>query len=750
MFSAIRRFIFKNLYVINAFFLLTASIFLAVALLTYNYSDPSFNRVTYAEISNWAGYNGAYIADPMLQLFGFGALFLVVIPMGWALLLLYDGEIKFFILRIMCFPLSVLSLATFLSFIPVNEGWLFKSYGGVLGISIKDILCSFIDARITFFLAAISSLILFYFSFALSTQRWLMFLSACKIIVTKIQSIFSFIIKPISRMLGINKDNDLNDFDDDYIEEEKSTPKLEPRKSIKKEVKLKQLNIPLPKDSGIGYKLPASDLLNPVQCRKAKREQNSSYIKSSIEELSTVLGDFGVNGEIRGAYPGPVVTLFELEPAAGTKSSRVIGLSDDISRSMRAESARIAVIPGRNALGIEIPNKIRETVYFREVIESKEFNDGTQKLPLVLGKDIAGNTQVADLAKMPHLLIAGTTGSGKSVAINTMILSILYKLTPEQCKLILIDPKMLELSVYEDIPHLLTPVVTEPGKAIVALKWVVREMENRYRLMSNLSVRNIDGFNEKIELAIQKNETLDRLVQTGFDRENGKPVFERVPIAKEKLPYIIVVVDEMADLMLVAGKDIETSIQRLSQMARAAGIHIIMATQRPSVDVVTGIIKANFPTRVAFQVSSKIDSRTILGEQGAEQLLGMGDMLYMAGGGRISRVHGAFVSDAEVEKVVNYLRLQGSPNYIENILVDTESSDNSAFAVSEMGNEDDDIYCQAVAIVTQDRKASTSYIQRKLRIGYNKAASIIERMENEGIVGSANHVGKREILVPEN
>jgi S-DNA-T family DNA segregation ATPase FtsK/SpoIIIE len=468
--------------------------------------------------------------------------------------------------------------------------------------------------------------------------------------------------------------------------------------------------------------------------------------------LEGVLDDFNVRGEIVQACPGPVVTLYELEPAPGTKSSRVISLADDIARSMSAISARVAVIPGKNAIGIELPNAKRETVFLRELLASQDFESSKHKLALGLGKTIGGEPVIVDLARMPHLLVAGTTGSGKSVAINTMILSLLYRLKPEQCRLIMVDPKMLELSVYDGIPHLLTPVVTDPKKAVVALKWAVREMEERYKKMSKLSVRNIDGFNARVVEAKAAGEVITRTVQTGFDKHSGEAVYEEEVMDLEPLPYIVVIVDEMADLMMVAGKEIEGTIQRLAQMARAAGIHVVLATQRPSVDVITGTIKANFPTRISFQVTSKIDSRTILGEMGAEQLLGQGDMLYMAGGGRITRVHGPFVSDAEVEKVVAHLKTQGRPQYLDAVTSEEEEAaegeDGAVFDKTGMGSaESDDPYEQAVAVVLRDKKASTSYIQRRLQIGYNRAASIMERMENEGIVGPANHAGKREILV---
>jgi S-DNA-T family DNA segregation ATPase FtsK/SpoIIIE len=480
---------------------------------------------------------------------------------------------------------------------------------------------------------------------------------------------------------------------------------------------------------------------------------STDALEQNATLLEGVLEDFGVRGEITQVRPGPVVTLYELEPAPGTKSSRVISLADDIARSMSAISARVAVIPGKNAIGIELPNAKRETVYLRELLASQDFESSKHKLALGLGKTIGGEPVIVDLARMPHLLVAGTTGSGKSVAINTMILSLLYRLKPEQCRLIMVDPKMLELSVYDGIPHLLTPVVTDPKKAVVALKWAVREMEERYKKMSKLSVRNIDGFNARVVEAQAAGEVITRTVQTGFDRHSGEAIYEEEVMDLAPLPYIVVIVDEMADLMMVAGKEIEGTIQRLAQMARAAGIHVVLATQRPSVDVITGTIKANFPTRISFQVTSKIDSRTILGEMGAEQLLGQGDMLYMAGGGRITRVHGPFVSDAEVEKVVAHLKTQGRPQYLDAVTSEEEEEggegedgavfDKGALAAA----ESEDPYDQAVAVVLRDRKASTSYIQRRLQIGYNRAASIMERMENEGIVGPANHAGKREILV---
>ena len=507
-----------------------------------------------------------------------------------------------------------------------------------------------------------------------------------------------------------------------------------------------------PRRTGNGYTLPSLNFLT-AQRASERTTLSKDIIDANAVALESVLGDFGVRGEIINAHPGPVVTLYELEPAPGIKSSRVIGLADDIARSMSAVSARVAVVSGRNAIGIELPNPTREKVYLRELLSTKDYNENTSKLPLCLGKTIGGESVIVDLARMPHLLIAGTTGSGKSVAINTMILSLVYRLSPQQCRLIMVDPKMLELSVYDGIPHLLTPVVTDPKKAVVALKWAVREMEGRYKKMSKLGVRNIDSYNARVAEAKAKGETLTRTVHTGYDKESGEAIYEKEELELEPLPFVVVIVDEMADLMMVAGKDIEGAIQRLAQMARAAGIHVILATQRPSVDVITGTIKANFPTRISFQVTSKIDSRTILGEQGAEQLLGQGDMLYMAGGGRISRVHGPFVSDDEVEKVVRHLKSQGAPEYLEEVTAGDleDGEDGAVFDATDMGmDEGGDLYSQAVAVVKRDRKASTSYIQRRLQIGYNRAASLMERMEQEGIIGQANHAGKREILIPEN
>jgi DNA segregation ATPase FtsK/SpoIIIE, S-DNA-T family len=496
-----------------------------------------------------------------------------------------------------------------------------------------------------------------------------------------------------------------------------------------------------------GWRFPPLSLLNPPP-QPSQAGPTRDALEGNARLLIKVLADYGVKGTIVDFRPGPVVTLYELEPEPGIRSARVIGLADDIARSLCVTAVRIATVPGRNVIGIEVPNAKRDTVYLSEILSSEEVRKNAGRLPIALGKNIGGQAIVSDLARMPHLMIAGTTGSGKSVGVNAMILSLLYRLSPDQCRLILIDPKMLELSIYDGIPHLMAPVVTEPAKAVTALKWVVREMERRYRAMSQLSVRNIGGYNERVEDARRKGEVVTRRVQTGFDSETGRPTFEEQPLALEPLPFIVVVVDEMADLMMVAGKEIEAAVQRLAQMARAAGIHVIMATQRPSVDVITGTIKANFPTRISFQVISKFDSRTILGEQGAEQLLGMGDMLFMQGGGRITRVHGPFVSDEEVERVVAFLREQGDPVYLDEVTEPVDKDEESLLSgIAGANDGEKGLFDQAVDLVAREGKATTSFIQRHLNIGYNRAAKLIEQMEKEGMVGPANHVGRREILL---
>ena len=736
--------------IVKSFLSLSLAMFLGVSLLSYNESDPSFNRSTNIDPENLTGALGAYIADPLLQLFGLASIIIVLIPLCWSFVFLHYGKVSFWFARILLSLFTLCLASSLLSEIDYSS-YYFSNPGGAIGILLQAKLTSYTAEFILheFTLKIIAILILLtslYFCLALQASVWASMLRSTLEQLTNCLEFLSSLRRYLAQKFQRNY------LEEDFRPEPKvrlapivTQVKAQPQISIPNKIVPKAKEIYEPIANNEGFVLPSTNLLKEFPVNKDNLQQNSAVIKKHTEELHQVLSDFGVMGDIAGASSGPVVTLYEFEPAAGTKSSRIIGLSDDISRSMRSTSARIAVIPGRNAIGIELPNKQRETVYLKELLESSEYRDKNYDLPIILGKDISGNVVVADLARMPHLLVAGTTGSGKSVAINTMILSLVYALTPDQCKFIMVDPKMLELSVYDGIPHLLTSVVTEPGKAVVALKWVVKEMENRYRLMSNLSVRNIHNYNDRIKEAISNGEIIQRNVQTGFDAETGQPKIEQVPLEMKILPFIVVIVDEMADLMLVAGKDIEISIQRLAQMARAAGIHIIMATQRPSVDVITGVIKANFPTRISFQVTSKIDSRTILGEQGAEQLLGKGDMLYMAGGSKITRIHGPFIADNEVEKIVSYLKSQGQADYLNDVTSDDGGYTNNSGG-SALNAESDELYKQALEIVQHEGKASTSFIQRCLKIGYNRAANIMEQMEKEGLVSKPNHVGKREIL----
>ncbi|HEU4660294.1 MAG TPA: DNA translocase FtsK 4TM domain-containing protein [Pseudolabrys sp.] len=783
--------------------LLATALLGAVALATWSVQDPSLSHATHAPIHNLLGFPGAIFADLLMQLFGLAAVMLLApaAVFGWRLLS-HRPPIERW--RAPVWVLAILLAAALASCLPRTAHWpLPTGLGGVVGdallyaygfitrtpvagvtslttglvLGFAFLIATIIAARIPFPQRALErkkmhaaeaedvegeeeeeedeeeadeaggsvSLGMVTHALLSAKARIGRFIRgvptrdrtvAQKMAASgRVEPRFDGAIKQAPPVVAPRFDDE----EDDAEQEEEVAPR---RRSAK----------PAARRSSGGYVLPSLGLLAAPRASD-RTTLSSEEIQNNATALESVLSDFGVRGEIINARPGPVVTLYELEPAPGIKSSRVIGLADDIARSMSAVSARVAVVSGRNAIGIELPNPTREKVYLRELLDDEDYNSTTAKLALCLGKTIGGESVIVDLARMPHLLIAGTTGSGKSVAINTMILSLVYRLRPDQCRLIMVDPKMLELSVYDGIPHLLTPVVTDPKKAVVALKWAVREMEERYKRMSKLGVRNVDGYNARLAEAKAKGETLTRTVHTGYDKETGEAIYEKEELELEPLPYIVVIVDEMADLMMVAGKDIEGAIQRLAQMARAAGIHVILATQRPSVDVITGTIKANFPTRISFQVTSKIDSRTILGEQGAEQLLGQGDMLYMAGGGRIRRVHGPFVSDDEVEKVVRHLKSQGVPQYLEEVTAggDEEGDDGAVFDATGMGlAEGGDLYQQAVAIVKRDRKASTSYIQRRLQIGYNRAATIMERMEEEGIVGQPNHAGKREILIPEN
>jgi DNA segregation ATPase FtsK/SpoIIIE, S-DNA-T family len=735
--------------------LLILAVLLTVALGSYSQNDPSFNLSTVNEPANLLSYFGSYLSDVLYQLIGVASFFVPITFVVWAYLIYKNGFLSYKALKIISLVVAIACICIVLSNIKINT--LPADGGGVLGIYLLNIAIKHLEEFEQLILPITFLLSIFFLVLTLGIQftAYIKFTSYIRNFFVKMVSyikIPKFDVNnfnsnvnqssggaraevKIARAPIIAESN--NDFD-----MRSASPTVENKiQVIKKESVARNIS-GAEQEAAI---LPSVDLLDEANDQHIKL-QSSSELEEKARELLVVLGDFGVKGKVVEIRQGPVVTMYEFEPAAGTKSSRVIGLSDDIARSLSAHSTRIAVIPGRNALGIELPNEQRMFFRLKELVETEEFQDQNTLLPIILGKDLGGRPLIADLAKMPHLLVAGTTGSGKSVAINAMIMSLLYRYTPAECRMIMIDPKMLELSSYDNIPHLMTPVVTEPGKAVVALKWAVKEMENRYRLMSHLGVRSIANFNTKILEAIKDGKVLERRVQTGFDPETGKPVFESVPIDMQKMPFIVVIVDEMADLMLVAGKDIETSIQRLAQMARAAGIHIIMATQRPSVDVITGVIKANFPSRISFKVTSKIDSRTILGEQGSEQLLGMGDMLYMGNSARILRVHGPFVDDKEVERVTSFLRTTGVPEYVSAV---TESDED--FSADELDESDnnDNIYKQALNIVRNERKTSISYIQRSLRIGYNRAANIIEEMEKNGILSAPNHSGKREVLLPE-
>lgn len=724
--------------------LIVLSIWLALVIISYNPADPSFNNATKISAKNWMGSAGAYIADPIMQAFGYAFTLAIVMMLWRGIGVLTEKKARYIVLRLAVIILLLPGVAVF--FTLLDKGQQAPSCGGYLGVFLLQELTGFSRKVLVISSMGITA-IAYVTAMGLTVKQWLKTLI---FVVNQLKNsalVFGWILRSLYVLIkrAIPREGGGSASIEKLEMPAMPQPVIEVASRVRPEYKKPMVQSTLNLDLN-EFMLPPTTLLREATIISRKSFINEGALNQNSKLLQQVLQDFGVNGNIVKIHPGPVVTLYELEPSAGTKSSRVVGLSDDIARSMSAVSARIAVMPGKNALGIELPNAHRETVYLRELLETEQYKKYDGQLPLVLGKNISGEPVIADLAKMPHLLVAGTTGSGKSVAINTMILSLLYKYSPKQCQLIMIDPKMLELSVYEGIPHLLAPVVTEAKKAVAALKWVVKEMENRYRAMSALGVRNIQGYNKAIEEAKHKGDKLTKKIQTGFDRETGQPIFETVALPSESLPNIVVIVDEMADLMIVAGKDIESSIQRLAQMARAAGIHIIMATQRPSVDVITGVIKANFPTRISFQVTSKIDSRTILGEQGAEQLLGMGDMLYMAGGGRIERVHGPFVGDKEVEEVVQFLKAHGGePIYRQDITVDDDEE--SGTYDSNIEATGDNLYDQAVAIVLRDRRPTTSYIQRCLKIGYNKAATLIEQMEKKGVVSAPNSLGKREVLI---
>ncbi|GHF15387.1 hypothetical protein GCM10017044_06920 [Kordiimonas sediminis] len=760
-----------------------------LALVSYDPMDPSVNSLREGTTNNWLGSVGANVSDVLMQTLALAAYLLPLPVLVWGYKLSRLRWLPYFWVNLACIPISLILIAIALSALPLDPSFYNQEgYGGALG----QVLYGYINglfAAIVVPYGVYTGLFLFLglpayaVSFALNREEWAAIsaaLTAATLFVldsikrfflalwTGLVATLRFLVGIVSgrkRHTAVYDDyDDEEDYEDDApvrrepvfgaapekvaeVKEKRVRAKVKPSRG-KREAVEAQTTLDLGEING--FRLPPLDLLTPPIPPEKLDRLSEELLEQNARMLEGVLDDFGVKGDIRDVRPGPVVTLYELEPSRGTKSSRVIGLADDIARSMSAISARVAVVPGRNAIGIELPNEKRETVFLRELLASREYEQSKAQLPLALGKDIGGAPVIADLAGMPHLLVAGTTGSGKSVGINTMIESLVYRHSPETLRFIMIDPKMLELSVYNDIPHLLTPVVIDAKKAVVALKWAVREMEDRYRNMTDLGVRNLAAFNKRVREARANNELITREIQTGFDRETGDPIMEEKVFDFQPLPYIVVIIDEMADLMLVAGKDVEATVQRLAQMARAAGIHLIMATQRPSVDVITGTIKANFPTRIAFQVTSKIDSRTILGEQGAEQLLGKGDMLFMSGGGRTVRVHGAFVSDEEVEEITTHLRKQAEPDYVSSVTEEPPEGFDSDFIPGPSGvDEGASLYDKAVDIVIRDRRASTSYIQRRLKIGYNKAATLIEEMEDQGVISAPNHKGQREILAPD-
>ena len=797
----LRHLIGRRLAGLVGFVLFGLALLIAAALASYDPLDPSLNTANVRPLHNILGYFGATLADLLLQGFGAIGALPVVALLAWAWSLVVSGQIGRggMLLRISLLlstlPVAAAAISGVATTLGLGLAWPTQAgIGGAIGSGIAATVMA--SGRVSFgpfgatvmlALLCVLSVLLGLMALGLSRRDWQAASAAAKAPAQATNDGFGR-ARTFSNQMPYNRQSssdapagsdrrarysEITD-DDDAHPTQAVTPSatrvsapavaapfdtstapallatgrptavsaLIARSGRKSKAEVEQPKLALEP----GWRFPPLSLLTAAPLRDGIGAPAEEALVANDRLLESVLADYGVQGKIVKHRPGPVVTLYELEPAPGIRSARVIGLADDVARSLSVTAVRIATVSGRNVIGIEVPNSRRETVFLSELLSAREWQDDKGKLSIALGKTIGGDPVIADLARMPHLLVAGTTGSGKSVGINAMILSLLYRLSPEQCRLILIDPKMLELSVYEGIPHLMAPVVTDPKKAVIALKWTVREMERRYRSMSQLSVRNIGGYNDRVAEARSKGEVVMRRVQTGFDSETGKPTFEDLPLALEPLPFIVVIIDEMADLMMVAGKEIEAAVQRLAQMARAAGIHVVMATQRPSVDVITGTIKANFPTRISFQVISKFDSRTILGEQGSEQLLGMGDMLYMAGGGRIQRVHGPFVEDDEVEKIVAFLREQGEPAYIEEVTEATEADEEPA-SISSASDSEKGLFDHAVDIVAREGKASTSFLQRHLQIGYNRAAKLIEQMEKEGIVSASNHVGKREVLV---
>ena len=792
---AIRALVSRRLAELGGLALGLGGVAILVALACYNPLDPSLNTATSRPPTNLAGPAGSITADLLLQGFGLAGVLPGVAALAWAWRIASHRGLGSFAARLASTLAALPVLAALLAAIPHTPKWPSEAgLGGAIGTVVSqavatnaETLLGPVGAGLAILVGIAAAGLLFWGSLGLSAGEWRAAGRVTGATLTNGAKVGSHVggrtALLLPRLAGLFRRTPSAepDLPTRHLEpmidlvirtppriasvKRAALPEAEatqdapasppPQAAIRARISLparkaapaRQASLPLAEPTPGGWQMPPLSLLKPAPARATTGPSEDS-LQANARLLESVLDEYGVQGVIREIRPGPVVTLYELEPAPGIRSARVIGLADDVARSLSVTAVRIATVPGRNVIGIEVPNAKRETVFLSELFSSDAWEKHPARLALAIGKDISGEPILADLARMPHLLVAGTTGSGKSVGINAMILSLLYRLSPDQCRLILIDPKMLELSVYDGIPHLMAPVVTEPAKAVTALKWTVREMERRYRAMSQLGVRNVGGYNERVEEAQARGEVVTRRVQTGFDAETGKPMFEEHPLALEKLPFLVVIIDEMADLMMVAGKEIEQAVQRLAQMARAAGIHVVMATQRPSVDVITGTIKANFPTRISFTVISKFDSRTILGEQGAEQLLGQGDMLYMQGGGRIGRVHGPFVTDKEVEDVVAFLRAQGEPAYLEEVTEQPDEDDQPALSgIAGASDGDKSLFDQAVDIVSREGKASTSFIQRHLAIGYNRAAKLIEQMEREGIISQANHVGKREVLV---
>ena len=725
------------------------SIFIFTSIISYSSFDPNINNLNSSQVRNLTGLIGANVSNVLLQMFGYFSLLICPVLISWSYKIFFTKKLRFFALNIILLPLMIIALSIFSELVELSSsnGFIASQIVAYLEKSnfIENIYIYYALVSFSFILF----LLFFYGSMGLSADEW-------SNIYLFLKAIFNFLIKPTNRLGFFKKYLTFNlPFRKSFHQTEISSEKLEPKINFD-EIKNQPVNDFISESNkdvlleeqdeifldDINYRAPGIDILTRPDSR-TETSSDHEELKVNAEKLKNVLIDFKIEGDIINVSPGPIVTMYELQPAPGIKASKIISLSDDIARNMSAMSARVAIIPGKNVIGIEIPNSLKNPVYLSELFKNEKFVTNEKNLILALGKDISGNAVFANLENMPHLLIAGTTGSGKSVGINVMITSILYKHSPDDCKFILIDPKMLELSVYEGVPHLITPVVTDPKKAITALKWVVREMESRYKKMSLLGVRNIENYNIRIADAIDKSERIIRSIQSDINPETGQPETRKIEIENKKMPFIVVIVDEMADLMMVAGKEIEHTIQRLSQMARAAGIHLIMATQRPSVDVITGTIKANFPSRISFQVSSKFDSRTILGEEGAERLLGKGDMLMMTAGGQTTRIHGPFISDNEIENIVKSLRKQGQPEYDEEITKEEEENSDADNTLSD--SDKDALFSDSIDIISKEGKASTSLLQRKLQIGYNRAARIIDQLEEQGYISAANHVGKREI-----